>query len=170
MGSVHHWHSTLTSTTTYNCTTTVFCVCLTGLICWSLGCLPKNVSQKRDRRSRLLQDDWAVVFRHITGHFGDVPQADLSAWNRKTKPNTTKEHIHQWKEMYNTKQVRQQVCKTKITPYGLTWWAPRILTAYWASPQNLFLGVICRHFFPGVICIFWPFRWPARGLCLVKHL
>jgi len=34
------------------------------------------------------------------GHFGDVPQANLLAWYGKTKPNTTKAHIHQSKEMY----------------------------------------------------------------------
>ena len=37
-------------------------------------------------------------------HFGDIPQAILLAWYGKTKPNTTKAHIHQSKEMhYNTK-------------------------------------------------------------------
>jgi len=40
----------------------------------------------------------------ITGHFQDVPQANLLAWYGKTKPNATKERIHQSKEMhYNTK-------------------------------------------------------------------
>jgi len=40
--------------------------------------------------------------RHKIGHFGDVPQAKLLAWyGKKTKPNTTKAHIHQSKEMYN---------------------------------------------------------------------
>jgi len=38
--------------------------------------------------------DWVVVVlhptRHKIGHFGDVPQANLLAWNRKTKPYTTK--------------------------------------------------------------------------------
>ena len=32
--------------------------------------------------------------RHKIGHFGDVPQANLLAWYGKTKPNTTKAHIH----------------------------------------------------------------------------
>ena len=42
--------------------------------------------------------------RHKIGHFGHVPQANLLAWYGKTKPNTTKAHIHQSKEMYyNTK-------------------------------------------------------------------
>jgi len=48
--------------------------------------------------------DWVVVLRptwHKIGHFGDV---NLLAWRGKTKPNTTKAHIHQSKEMYyNTK-------------------------------------------------------------------
>jgi len=44
--------------------------------------------------------------RHKTGHFGDVPQANL--WYGKTKPNTTKAHIRQSKEMYyNTKNQSQ---------------------------------------------------------------
>jgi len=34
------------------------------------------------------------------GHFGDVPQANLLAWYRKTKPNTTAARIYQSKEMY----------------------------------------------------------------------
>jgi len=38
--------------------------------------------------------------RHKTGHFGDVPQANLLAWCGKTKPNTTEARIHQSKEMY----------------------------------------------------------------------
>jgi len=45
-----------------------------------------------------------VVLRptlHKIGHFGDVPQAKRLAWYRKTKPNTTKAHIHQSKETYN---------------------------------------------------------------------
>ena len=44
--------------------------------------------------------------RHKIGHFGDVPQANLLAWCGKTKPDITKAHIHQSKEMYykiNTK-------------------------------------------------------------------
>jgi len=38
------------------------------------------------------------------GHFGDVPQAKLNllAWYGKTKPNTTKAHIYQSKQMYYT--------------------------------------------------------------------
>jgi len=31
------------------------------------------------------------------GHFGDVSQANLLPWYGKTKPNTTKAHIHQSK-------------------------------------------------------------------------
>jgi len=41
---------------------------------------------------------------HNTGHCGDVSKANLLAWYGKTKPNTTKAHIHQSKDMYyNTK-------------------------------------------------------------------
>jgi len=41
------------------------------------------------------------------GHFGDVPQANPLAWYEETKPNTTKAHIHQSKEMYhNTKKLK----------------------------------------------------------------
>jgi len=51
--------------------------------------------------------DWVVILCHTQnkiGHFRDVPQANLLAWYGKTKPNTTKAHIHQPKEMYyNTK-------------------------------------------------------------------
>jgi len=51
--------------------------------------------------------DWAKVLcpiRHRIGHFGDVPQANLLAWYRKTKPDTTKGRIHQSKQVYyNTK-------------------------------------------------------------------
>jgi len=54
--------------------------------------------------------DWVVVLRparHKIGHFGDVPQANLMAWYGKTKPNTTKAHIHQSKQMYyNAKYTR----------------------------------------------------------------
>jgi len=50
--------------------------------------------------------DWDKVLRptrHKIGHFRDVPQANLLASYGKTKPNTTKAHIHQSKEMfYNT--------------------------------------------------------------------
>jgi len=55
--------------------------------------------------------DWVVVLRptqHKTGHFGDVPQANLLAWYGTTKPSTTKAHIHQSKQMYyNTKWTQK---------------------------------------------------------------
>jgi len=38
--------------------------------------------------------------RHKIGHLGDIPQANLLAWYGKTKPNATKAHIHQSKDMY----------------------------------------------------------------------
>jgi len=37
--------------------------------------------------------------RHKIGHLKDVLQASLLAWYAKTKPNTTKAHIHQSKEI-----------------------------------------------------------------------
>jgi len=44
--------------------------------------------------------------RHKTGHFGNVPKANLLAWYGKTKPNTTKAHIHQSKEMYYNTNIK----------------------------------------------------------------
>jgi len=48
--------------------------------------------------------DWVVVLRPTQqkiGHFRDGPQDNLLAWygKTKTKPNTTKAHIHQSKEI-----------------------------------------------------------------------
>jgi len=68
--------------------------------------------------------------RHKTGHFGDVPQANLLVWYGKTKLNTTKGHIHQSKEMYiqhriNTKKLKPcLVASYDIRPgngVGLFW-------------------------------------------------
>ena len=48
--------------------------------------------------------DWVVVLRptrHKTGHFRDDSPSKISSLGiEKTKPNTTKAHIHQSKEMY----------------------------------------------------------------------
>jgi len=41
--------------------------------------------------------------RHKTDHFEDVPQANRSEWYGKTKPNTTKAHIHQSKNVLQNK-------------------------------------------------------------------
>ena len=60
-----------------------------------------------DIRSWLV--DWVKVLcptQHKTGHFGDVSQANLLALYGKTKPNTTKAHIHQSKEMYYNTTAR----------------------------------------------------------------
>ena len=49
-------------------------------------------------------NDWVVFLRSIDTKqviFRDVTQANLLAWNGKTKPNRTKAHIHQSK--HNTK-------------------------------------------------------------------
>ena len=43
------------------------------------------------------------------GHLGDVPQANLLAWYRKTKPNTTKANIHQSKERYNNTKKNKKL-------------------------------------------------------------
>jgi len=45
--------------------------------------------------------------RHKINHFRKVPQTSLLPWYGKTKPNTTKAHIHQPKQMYySTKQTK----------------------------------------------------------------
>jgi len=56
-----------------------------------------------------------------TGHFGDVPQANLLAWYGKIKPKTTKARIYQSKEMhYNTNTTQQQPF------YGPLSWTTRV--------------------------------------------
>ena len=50
------------------------------------------------------------------GHFWDDPQANLLAWYGKTKPNTTKAHIHQTTEIYKT---QNKVNKHKKLKPGL---------------------------------------------------
>jgi len=74
----------------------------------------------------LLIELWFYVpTRHKIGHFGDVPQANLLAWYRKTKPNTTKARIHQSKEMYyNTKNKHTRKLK------------PGLVTSYAIQPGN----------------------------------
>jgi len=65
-------------------------------------------SAARTKRSKVRQCHAMLVMvkvlrptQHKIGHFGDVPQASLFAWyGKKTKPNTTKAHIHQSKQMY----------------------------------------------------------------------
>ena len=69
-------------------------------------------------------------------HFIDVPQANLLAWHgsqanplawyRETKPNTTKAHIHQSKQIYyNAKELKPGlVASYNIRPgngEGLFW-------------------------------------------------
>jgi len=62
-----------------------------------------------DNHSKLI--DWIQALhhtRHKIGHFGDVPQASVLAWYGKSKPNTTKAHVHHSKEMdFNTKQTQK---------------------------------------------------------------
>jgi len=63
--------------------------------------------------------DWVKTLRptwHKVSHFGDVPQDNLLAWYGKTKPNTTKAHIHQSKQMYyNTKKLKPGL----VTSYNI---------------------------------------------------
>jgi len=74
------------------------------------GYVPQEVSGQTPLQSpnqQCYSNDWVMVLRstpHKIGHFDDVSQANLVPWYGKTKPNTTKAHVHQWKEMYyNTK-------------------------------------------------------------------
>jgi len=63
----------------------------TALMCHDAS--DDNATQQSD------STDWVKALhptRHKTGHFWDVPQANLLAWCGKTKPDTTKEHIHQY--------------------------------------------------------------------------
>ena len=71
--------------------------------------LDKNHTLNNIAQEKLLIDEVKVLrhTQHKIDHFGDVPQANLWAWYGKTKPNTTKAHIHQSKQMYfNTKKTK----------------------------------------------------------------
>jgi len=72
-----------------------------GSVAWEREKAPAYTHTEVQHQSTLI--DWVVALRparHKIGHFGDVPQANLLAAYGKTKPNTTKAHIHQSKEMY----------------------------------------------------------------------
>ena len=63
-----------------------------------------SLAMAADRREYAQVHTWLIdsvkvlhPTQHKIGHFGDVPQANLLAWYRKTKTNTTKAHIHQSK-------------------------------------------------------------------------
>jgi len=62
-------------------------------------------------KGSLLEDWWSCGFTSYSTQnrsFRRRPQANLLAWYGKTKPNTTKAHIYQSKEMYNnTKQTQK---------------------------------------------------------------
>jgi len=53
------------------------------------------------------------------GHFGDVPQANLLAWYGKAKPNTTKAHIHQSKEMYYNTNKHKKLKPGLVASYDI---------------------------------------------------
>jgi len=57
--------------------------------------------------------------QHKIGHFRDVPQANLLTWYGKTKPNTTKAHIHQSKEMYDTKLTQEKLKTGLVASYDI---------------------------------------------------
>jgi len=57
--------------------------------------------------------------RHKIGHFGHVPQANLLAWYGKTKPNTTKAHIHQSKEMYYNTKYKKKLKPGLVASYNI---------------------------------------------------
>jgi len=68
---------------------------------------------------------WVQVLRptrHKIGHFGDIPQTNLFVGYGKTKPNTTKAHIHQSKEMYyNTKLTQKTRARFSCLLRHLAW-------------------------------------------------
>jgi len=57
------------------------------------------------------------------GYFGDVPEPNLLAWYGKTKPNTTKAHIHQLEcgPMPNVMAALQNIggalCESSVIPF-----------------------------------------------------
>jgi len=69
---------------------------------------PTSISAFIWQYTSWLTELWFYVPLHKIGHFGDVPPTNLLAWYGKTKPNTTKAHSHQSKQMYhNTKQTQK---------------------------------------------------------------
>ena len=53
---------------------------------------------------------WVVILRptrHKIGHFRDIsPSQSIGLVWKKTKPNTTKAHIHQWKKCTTTQKTK----------------------------------------------------------------
>jgi len=54
-----------------------------------------GAEQRKARSAKLAELRFLRPTRHKTGHFGDVPRANLLPWYGKTKPNTTKARLHQ---------------------------------------------------------------------------
>jgi len=69
--------------------------------------------------------------RYKIGYFGDISQANLLAWHEKTKHNTTKSHIHQSKEMCNTKKLECGPMPNVMVAM------PNIGDAHCSTPQSL---------------------------------
>jgi len=61
---------------------------------------------------------------HKIRHFGDAPEANLLARYGKTKPNTTKAHIHLSKEIYNQLKINTKKLK------------PGLVASYDIQPGN----------------------------------
>ena len=80
--------------------------------------------------------------RHKIGHFGHVPQANLWAWYGKTKPNTTKAHIHQSKEMYNN--TNKKLKPGLVASYDIGPGNGEGLFCFWHF-INLSLTYLLRH-------------------------
>jgi len=72
--------------------------------------------------------------RQKIGHFGDISQANLLAWYGKTKPNTTKVHIYQSKQMYyNTKINTQELKPGLVASYVVR---PSVLWRCWLGGRK----------------------------------
>jgi len=70
--------------------------------------------------------DWVVALRltrHKIGHFENVPKPiSWLGMEKKTKPNTTKAHIHHLKEMhynYNTKWTEKKLKSGLVVSYDI---------------------------------------------------
>ena len=65
---------------------------------------------------------WVKVLRptrHKIAHFGDVSQANLLAWYRKTKPNITKARIHQLKQCTTTQSKHKKLRSDLVASYDI---------------------------------------------------
>ena len=85
----------------------------------------------------LIVIDWVKVLHpiaHKLGHFRDIPQINLLPSHGKTKPNRTKAHIHQTKEMYYNQNKHKKKLKSGL------------VTSYNIRPANGEVLFLFRHF------------------------